>query len=217
MSQRTCLHCGEAFTTRRSRKFCPGCLDELSELGRVAYNTRYNQLMAFVRTGRHGPCCDRIRERPPRAECPVEPCSIPGCGRSRGGKYLMCHMHRERVKRTGSPGPPGEARRKNQVGHRYRQRGYVIVVVPDGTGFGPAGRLTFEHRLVMEAHLGRPLESWENVHHLNGVKDDNRIENLELWVRPQPSGQRARDLAEWVAATYPDLVMEVAREVSPLR
>lgn len=55
------------------------------------------------------------------------------------------------------------------------------------------GKLVYMHRKVMSEYLGRPLLPHENVHHLNGDRGDCRIENLQLWSKAQPSGQRVID------------------------
>ena len=77
---------------------------------------------------------------------------------------------------------------KTRTEERYiSNSGYTMIKQANGT-------YRAEHRMVMEMKLGRELVKHESVHHINGIRDDNRQENLELWIQPQPYGIRASDL-----------------------
>jgi hypothetical protein len=65
-----------------------------------------------------------------------------------------------------------------------------------------------EHRYVMEVKIGRKLLPFEQVHHKNGDKQSNQPENLELWLRAQPGGQRVEDLVQFMIDNYRALVSE---------
>jgi len=137
-------------------------------------------------------------------------CAVDGCDR-KGNDGGYCPMHKKRMVKYGEPGPAGYQtnREPGHITGRHRDKyGYVhLIVTGRNEGVrGPVAGKVAEHRFIMEQHLGRRLTPREQVHHINGVRDDNRLDNLELWVRPQPTGQRVDDLVAWVVEMYPDYV-----------
>lgn len=110
------------------------------------------------------------------------------CGKSirkKNGKCIICLERSEGYNANWKGG-----RRKNSSG-------YIMILIKEHPRAGKNSGYVFEHILVMESIIGRILLPGENVHHKNGVRDDNSKENLELWCKPQPSGIRASDAVDW--------------------
>jgi len=131
-------------------------------------------------------------------------CVIENCNKEfRALDY--CQMHYRRFKLYGDP------LIKKATGRIYDNRGYILIRTLSGSA--GKGKYTMEHRLVMEKIVGRKLKPYENVHHINGIKDDNRPENLELWINHQPNGQRVEDKVqqaiEILRAYAPEKLKEV--------
>lgn len=89
-------------------------------------------------------------------------------------KFLI----REGIPRRADQPRPGKGHFYN--GGRTIQQGYVRIYRPDHPN--ASNGYVHEHRLVIEEYLGRNLDRSEVVHHIDGNKQNNRIENLELFA-----------------------------------
>lgn len=118
--------------------------------------------------------------------CSVEDCNNKHLARGWCAKHYAAWYHK-----NGTNAEPIKSPKSLKGIYKIPDRvetkdGYITIRVN--------GKHTAEHRVIMEKELGRKLERHESVHHINGIRNDNRPENLELWVGPIRYGQRATDV-----------------------
>lgn len=155
---------------------------------------------AFTKERRTVPCevCKTLFERKIKG---TRTCSV-ACGNElkRVGKQAICAccgigFKRPHGKKQTFCSRACSMKERNRTGQRTHPEGGTIL---HGNGYirqKKNGKWVMQHRLVMEDKIGRLLTADEHVHHMNGIRNDNRPENLELWSgRKDPPGQRALDL-----------------------
>ena len=179
MRNKVCLHCkvNKPFSdyswclSHKKYRFQSGVCKKCMSKRSVLYQQKYS------REGHYGQCtsCSKNLGKPSNTSKLCKSCSV----RQRFvSKY-------------------GNLSNNWKGGRRKNCQGYIIVLSRDHPNATRPHYLMLEHRLVMEKALGRYLQPWENVHHKNGIRDDNKIENLELWLRPQISNIRVKDFIEF--------------------
>lgn len=191
---RRCRKCDQPATANKGPATCEGCRVRSTNYVRPVrllvcvcgrkYRTKSGNRLC--------PSCQHERKKHPCSDC-GEPCD------KRAKRCLKCS-----APKAGETNP-------NWKGGRTVNglTGYVRVKAPDHPRAKHSGGwYVLEHILIVEERIGRYLLPGENVHHRNGIRDDNRSDNLELWVKSQPAGQRVSDLLEWayeIIETYDGL------------
>lgn len=175
--RRNCGHC------KAEVKVAPSRVREFNYCNQVCYHEHRRVRKTATRR-------DRGIPRAPRAvqaclECGELVSALESDVKRRGATGRFCsakHKNQWAGRRGGAPSAPiGSVKMQN--------RGYVLERTERGW--------EMQHRVRMAEHLGRPLRPEENVHHLNAIRSDNRLDNLELWTKVQPAGARVEDLVDF--------------------
>lgn len=159
--------------------------------------------MHYQRFLRYGSPTHQVRLRRFGAVCSLSSCDRPHFGRG------WCGLHYSRWYHHGLEPEDVPARTRSEAGAesakaftrpvgstRIDQHGYIVEKVGRDSPHAPMANQkgwALQHRVVMARKMGRMLTPKETVHHINGIRDDNRPENLELWESHHPPGQRKDD------------------------
>lgn len=212
--ERLCLHCGEQITSPHARKYCSHvCACKAMHKGRPittpstaatsdvlfhSDNPRYSKDDGGQWWYTPGGAKTHGRTRAYIQKC-----------KKCGGDFLCSIFHRKKAQYCSrlcggiywaqeNPDRFKGERGNNWKGGRLIRKGYVWIWCPDHPARANTKKpYVLEHILVVEKRLGRYLLPHENVHHQNGIRDDNSESNLELWSKSQPPGQRVDDKIEW--------------------
>jgi hypothetical protein len=178
MSEKICQHCQKTYSGCTAKKTCYSCYGLLKKYG-TTNPEHFNR--KCVRCDK-----DYFSKRWKQNTCSKE------CAR-----HVINHskLIQYRNKYNIDLSIPKNIKKPNGSGHK-EPKGYIYINKMRHPNATKSGRI-YEHTYVMSEYLGRPLKKGENVHHKNGIRDDNRIENLELWHQGQPPGQRVEDKIKW--------------------
>ena len=152
------------------------------------------------------------------------------CGKQRWVQYLQgnhsirCNSCSQKERARINPHRFRGQNNPTWTGGQIKSDGYILVWISPDDFFYPmatARNYILEHRLVMAKHLGRCLQRWEIIHHKNGIKDDNRFENLKLGMQTDHLKEHCKGYKQGYQEGYQDgqskLIKELKNEIRLLR
>jgi hypothetical protein len=213
-----CLVCGSDFERKnKDRKYCSSkCVSERNKVKEVKLLKTCStcklkkELKLFWKrkdavNGHHYECieCGSFRNKNRSPELKEK-------------EKLRCRR-KKRIKCGLDPDFEGRYKKKSNPEVRtLSHNGYWYIYRPGHPnaqkGLRPQRGRIFEHKYIMSEHIGRALKEDECVHHKNGVRTDNRIENLELWKIGQPAGARLEDKLKWAQELLEEYGYKVIKE-----
>ena len=169
--------------------------DKVPEEFRFAFDY-YSQILSSMKGGRKTRTILRMCVRCAR----IDRVGIENIRQSIKAESFTCLCKKCNVDRwaelLSGPKNTGEAHRLWKGGRHESKDGYVFIMVKDHPCADKSGYV-LENRLIMEAMIGRYLTKEETVHHKNGIRNDNRPENLELYSGRHGKGQSILEMLEF--------------------